>query len=352
MDRLGPRKTISLGACLFALGLALSSQGSALWHYYLAFGLLAGVGLCLMGAVPFTRVMSNWFVRRRGLALSLMFFGSGGGFLLYPLVAFIIEQWGWRTALLVEAGVVAALLVPGAILVIRRHPAEKGLVPDGGEPRVPAKMESAPSRSACPYTEWTLPKAMKSLHFWLLCLSAFSVWGLTEHILVTHHVAFAEDVGYSKLYASSVLALFGVFMSVGSLAGSISDRIGREVTFTIGSVIGVTGIVALTLIQDTSQPWLLYSYAILFGLGFGITSPTIAAAATDMFPGPRAGAVIGFVWFAFAMGGTIGPWLGGAIFEAGGSYLPAFIVAAAAFAVACLAFWMAAPRRATPKPRP
>ncbi|MEK7847393.1 MAG: MFS transporter, partial [Chloroflexota bacterium] len=337
---------------LFALGLALSSRGSALWHYYLAFGLLAGVGLCLMGAVPFTRVLSNWFVRRRALALSFVFVGSGSGFLLYPLVAFLIERWGWRVALLVEAGLVAVLLLPGIVLLLRRHPAEKGLLPDGGGTGVPAEGKEAivaPAPDTIPaYAQWTLPKAMKSLRFWLLCLSAFSVWGLTEHIMVAHHVAFAEDVGYSKLYAASVLALFGVFMAAGSLAGSISDRIGREVTFTVGTIIGVSGIGALTLIQDTSQPWLLYLYAILFGFGFGMTSPTLAAAATDMFPGPRAGAVIGFVWFAFAMGGTIGPWLGGAIFEAGGSYLPAFIVAAAMFAVACIAFWVAAPRHARP----
>ncbi len=353
VDRLGARKTIGLGTFLFVLGLALSSLGNSLWHFSLSFGLLAGVGLSLMGAVPFTRVIANWFVRRRGLAFSFLFFGSGIGFLLYPLVAFLIQRIGWRGAFIVEAALVAAIVLPGVILLIRQRPEEKGLLPDGGKeivtgPEAKVDYSDAVADKAWATTDWTLPKAMKTARFWLLCFSAFSVWGITEHVLVAHHVAFAEDIGYTKLYASSVLALFGVSMAMGSLAGSISDRIGREITFSVGTVIGVSGIIMLILMQDTSQTWMLYSYSILFGVGFGITSPTIAAAATDMFQGRRAGAVIGFIWFTFAVGGTIGPWLGGAIFEAGGSYTPAFITAAAMFVIACISLWLAAPRHIRP----
>jgi MFS family permease len=355
VDRIGARRTMSLGAVLLALGAATSGLGSALWHFYLSFGVLMGVGICLVGAVPFTRIIGNWFLDRRGMALSLLFFGSGGAYLLYPLVALLIDRIGWRGAFVVEAAIAVCLLLPAVGLLIRNSPQEKGLLPDGGLKPTPApELEQTltagvagpgviPDRIVA---DWTLRKAMKSLRFWALCLCAFSVWGITEHILVAHHIAFAEDVGYSKLYASAVLALFGVLMSVGALLGLISDRIGREATFGVGTVVGVTGIVVLMLIQDTSQPWMLYVYPILFGLGFGMTSPTIAAAATDMFQGQRAGAVIGFVWFCFAIGGTIGPWLGGYIFENSGSYQPAFMISAVSFVVAFIALWVAAPRRA------
>lgn len=350
VDRLGARKTMGLGAVLLCVGAATSSLGNALWHFYLSFGLLMGVGICLVGAVPFTRVMANWFVARRGLALSLLFFGSGGAYLLYPLVALLIETIGWRRAFLVEAGMVAGFLLPAVAFLIRNSPGEKGLAPDGGrdtvaDPGADQRYAEAVVDKVWAATDWTLPKAMKTFRFWALCSCAFAVWGITEHILVAHHIAFAEDVGYSKLYAASVLALFGVLMSVGALAGLVSDRIGREATFSIGTVIGVSGIIVLMAIRDTAQPWMLYLYPTLFGLGFGMTMPTIAAAATDMFQGRGAGAVIGFVWFAFAIGGTIGPWLGGFIFEVGGSYLPAFILSAAMFVVASLSLWVAAPRR-------
>lgn len=351
VDRLGARKTMALGALLLALGAATSGLGNELWHYYLSFGLLMGVGLCLMGGVPFTRVLSNWFVTKRGLALSLMFFGSGGAFLLYPLVAFLIDKVGWRGAFLVEAAMVASLLLPAVAFLVRSRPQEMGLLPDGNRQTladVKANQEYAEAvvDKAWAAIDWTLPKAMKSFRFWMLCLTAFGAWGITEHILVAHHVVFAEDVGYSRLYASSVLALFGILMSAGALlAGFLSDRAGREVTFSIATVIGVSGIIMLMLIRDTSHPWMLHLYSILFGLGFGMTSPCIAASATDMFQGRRVGAVIGFVWFAFAIGGTTGPWLGGFIFEGCGSYLPAFIVSAATFVIACISLWIAAPRR-------
>lgn len=114
---------------------------------------------------------------------------------------------------------------------------------------------------------------------------------------------------------------------------------------TIATLIGISGILVLTLVEDTSQPWMLYYYAAALGFGIGMTIPTIAASATDIFQGPKVGAIIGFVWFSFAVGGSIGPWLGGWVFEATGNYLPAFLVAMVLFAVSCIAIWLVGPRR-------
>jgi MFS family permease len=171
------------------------------------------------------------------------------------------------------------------------------------------------------------------------------MWGITEHVMVAHHVAFATDLGYSEIYASSVLSLFGILFAIGALGAFISDRIGREETLTIGAIIGVSGIFVLTLTKDTSHPWMLYYYAVAMGFGLGFSSPVIAAATADIFQGSRVGATIGFVWFSFAVGGTIGPWLGGWIFELTHTYEVAFTLAMVAFAVACVAIWLAGPRK-------
>jgi len=353
VDRIGPRKTMAFGVIVLALGLALSGWGDEPWHFYLTFGVLTGAGLCLVGTVPFTIVLRNWFERRRGLAFSVLFFGSGVAFAVYPVIAFLITSVGWRNTFLVEAITIAIVILPLIVLIVRYHPREKGLVPDGAlEARdISSATVVEPLRiknQAWAATDWTLPKAVRTSRFWLLCLAAFSLWGVTEYIMVAHHIAFAIDVGYPKLYASSVLSLFGILFALGSLAGLISDRIGREPTITIGTLIGISGIAALILIEDTSQPWLLYYYAAALGFGIGITTPTITASVTDIFQGAKVGAIIGFVWFSFAVGGAIGPWLGGWIFEATGNYLPAFIVAMVLFAVGCVAIWLAAPRQVRP----
>jgi MFS family permease len=163
--------------------------------------------------------------------------------------------------------------------------------------------------------------------------------------MATHHIAFAIDLGYSKIYASSVLSLFGILYACGSFAAALSDRIGRESTMTISTIIGISGIFVLTLMKDTSHPWMLYYYAIAYGFGHGMVTPAIAASATDIFQGPKVGATIGFIWFSFASGGSIGPWLGGWIFEFADSYLAAFIVAMVLYALGCIAIWWAAPRK-------
>jgi MFS family permease len=152
-------------------------------------------------------------------------------------------------------------------------------------------------------------------------------------------------MGYPKFYASAVLSLFGLTYAFGSLGSLISDRIGREVTMTLATVVGTSGMIVLMLIRDTSHPWMLYYYSISLGIANGLCSPTIAAAITDIFQGPRVGAIVGGVWLAFAVGGTIGPWLGGWLFELSGNYFLAFVMATILFPVACAALWLAAPRK-------
>ena len=350
VDRIGPRKTMASGSILLSLGLAISAGSSQPWHFYVSFGVLTGAGLCLIGAVPFTTVLRNWFETKRGLAFSLLFCGAGAAFAWYPVIAFLIESKGWQKTFMIEGVVLSVFMLPLIIGVIRYHPREKGLISDNS-----VKTAGGPTASetgaalivdhAWAAVAWTLPNAIRTHRFWLLCLCSFSMWGVTQHIMVAHHVAFAIDLGYSRIYASSVLSLFGIFFVVGSLAASMSDRIGRENAMIIGAIIGITGILVLLFMKNTSDSWMLYYYAIAFGFSNGVSAPTIAAATTDIFQGPRVGATLGFVWFSFAIGGAIGPWLGGWIFEFTQSYEAAFLVAIGWQAVAGAALWGSSPRK-------
>ncbi len=355
VDRIGPRKTMAFGAILLSLGLTLSGFADKPWHFYLSFGVLTGVGLSFMGAVPFTAVLRNWFEKKRGLAFSFLFFGVGGSFACYPGIAFLIDTVNWRNTFLIEAIIVIGLMLPLILLVVRYHPRDKGLTPDGiseasgvsSDRETEGAWIKAPAWSGI---DWTLSKAVKTGRFWMLCLSTFCLWGITQHTLVAHHIAFAMDMGYSRTYASSVLSLFGAFFSLGCLVSLISDRIGRESTLTIGTIIGISGILTLIFIEDNTRPWMLFYYATSVGFSIGMSTPPIVASTTDIFQGPRVGAIIGFVWFSFAAGGSIGPWLGGWIFEMTRNYKSAFVVAIILFGIGCAAIWLAAPRKFRPVP--
>jgi MFS family permease len=349
IDTIGPRKTMSLGALLLTSGLALSALGSQPWHFYLTFGVLAGSGLCLVGSVPLTMVLRNWFEKKRGLALSVMSLGTGFAFAFYPVIAAMTASIGWRNTFYTEAVVIAAVVFPAIIFVIRYRPSDKGLFRDGVAFNDQQNNNHNPSQlieikdKAWAGIDWTMAKAIRTRRFWMLCITTFCVWGMGQHIMVAHHIAFAVDVGFSAVQASAILSVYGIANLLGCLIGAVSDRIGREKTMTFAMAVALSGIIILTMVRDASQPWLLYYYAAAFGLGQGMATPTIIASVTDVFQGMRVGTVVGFIWLSFAVGGAIGPWLAGWIFETSGGYLPAFIVAMLFLIAGCAAMWMAAP---------
>jgi len=350
VDRIGPRKAMFTGTGMLASGLFLSQWGRQPWHFFLTFGVLCGSGLCFLGAVPLTVVIRNWFERRRGIALSLMFLGPGVALAFFPAVAWLIDTFGWRHAYAIEGLIIIVAFVPIISLFLVYHPRDKGLTRDGlvsGEDNSQI-LDLEGRRVVDPVwtaREWTLPQAVKTCRFWMICLTTFCLWGVGHHILITHQIAFAIDNGYDRLYASAVLSLSGWTLCLGSLASMISDRIGRESTMIIGLMLAISGILVFLMIQDANRPWMLYYFAIVFGFGFGMCVPTIAATVTDIFQGPKVGATVGFVWFSFSMGGTIGPWLGGLLFEWTGNYRLAFAISCILFTLAGTFLLLAAPRK-------
>ncbi|MFC2002289.1 MFS transporter, partial [Chloroflexota bacterium] len=95
----------------------------------------------------------------------------------------------------------------------------------------------------------------------------------------------------------------------------------------------------------STQIWLLYSYAIAFGLGLGLMAPAYSSTAADLFGGGGFGSILGFANIGWGLGSGIGAWLGGAIFDQTGSYSLAIVIAIVAFILVCLFGWLAAPRK-------
>lgn len=194
--------------------------------------------------------------------------------------------------------------------------------------------------------DWTLHTALRTYNLWLLVMSQFCYWGVGNYLVLAHQIKFAQDAGYSSMLATSVFALFGIASIGGQIAASVSDSIGREKTVTVASVLAIGAMVALISVRDTTQPWLLYVYATCSGFATGLFSPNIFAGMGDIFHGKNIGAISALLLTGTGIGGAIGPWLGGYIYDVTGSYNTAFIISMAAFAVAGISFWIAAPRRA------
>ena len=274
--------------------------------------------------------------------------GGGLSFAYGMFAAFAISQLGWRYTYFVLAGILFAVVLPLYFLFFYYRPENKGLRAYGSAELPAAKgltAEVAAGESPVSH-DWTLGQAMRTYQLWLLVLSYSLYWGIGIYLVLAHQVKFAEDMGYTSMFAASVFALFGIYMFAGQLSAFISDLIGREITITLAAILAIGAVVALVSVRDTSQPWLLYVYATCFGCGAGLSAATIFAGAADIFHGKNFGGIAGLLLTGMGVGGAIGPWLGGYIYDISGSYSSAFVVCMVCFGLACIAFWIAAPRNA------
>lgn len=352
VDRIGPRKVVVLGSLLIGLGLFGVSQSNALWLLFPFFGIIVGLGNCMAGNASFIPMLSNWFVRRRGTAIGIYFAGVAGAPVVAPLAQQLIDTFSWRGAYLALAVLAVVFIMPVTVLILRARPSDRGLLPDGGssiaEPSAGAGKHVTPMvNAAWSAVQWDVPRALRTRQFWgLFFVNLFL--GLEVNLVFLHQMAHAVDVGYAKIFAASVFGLVGFMVIAGSYAGSICDRIGRELTFTLGVLGSVLGVLMLTLTTDTSQPWMLYTYAIAFGIFFGMCNPALMASQADLFHGRRFGSINGLLLTGFGIGGAVGPYFGGLLFDLTGSYMWSFTVAMVSITLAGVSMWVAAPRKIRP----
>lgn len=347
-DRWKPYRIMPIGIVILGLATAGCAFVTELWQFYLLIGVLMPIGTAFSGWPLLGPALMNWFSKRRGLAVGLGQAGAGLSFIYGMYVEFTISRLGWRNAYFVLAGTLASVLIPLYLLFFYYRPENKGLKAYSTDESPPSKGSTPGVTSVKDSTtgEWTLGKAVKTRQLKLLMLSYFLFWGLGAYLVLVHQVKFVEDAGYSSTFAASIFALYGVFQIAGQLSSGISDRIGREMTITLSSILTIGALIALVSVKDTSQPWLLYLYAISFGYGSGFYTPAMTAGAADIFHGKHFGAIAGLLLTGMGIGGVIGPWLGGYIYDVSGSYVSAFILCMVSFSLACTAFWIAAPRNA------
>jgi MFS family permease len=344
VDRWKPRKVAMIGICVLALATASCSLAVKLWHFYLLFGILAPMGMAFCGAPVLNPVLINWFGKRRGLAIGLGQIGGGLSFAYGLLIESVISWLGWRPAYLVMAGILIVILLPLYIIFLYHRPEDRGLKPYGTAE--PLAVEETGAANNIAVHDWTLRGAFKTYQLWFMVFSEFCYWGIGNYLVIAHQIRFAVDAGYSSILAASVFALFGIVSIAGQIAASISDKVGREMTVTLATVLAIGALVALLSVHDTSQPWLLYLYATCSGFATGLFSPTIIVGTADIYHGRNIGAISALLMTGVGVGGAIGPWLGGYIYDIRGSYDIAFIISLACFALACISFWIAAPRNA------
>jgi len=347
MDRRGPRVVMELGAGLMAAGLMLATLVRQPWHLYLTLGVLVGGGSVCLGYTGQALFLPNWFVRRRGLAMSLAFSGVGvGSIILLPWLQTLIGRAGWRAACWAMAILVLTLLVP-LNLLLKRRPEDMGLEPDGDA----SSHETVAAQAAnvvdpvWAAVDWTLGRAMRTSRFWWIILGYFG--GLFAWYAVqVHQTKYLIEIGWSPTYAAWALGFVSLVAIPGQIVlGHLSDRIGREWVWTVGSLGFAICYLALILMREAPTSALLWLMVLSQGaLGYGLTS-VVGAIPAEIFQGRHYGGIFGTLMLAAIAGGAAGPWVAGALHDATGSYTPAFSIAIGCSVVSAGAIWLAAPRK-------
>lgn len=347
IDRFGPRRVIGPSILVLTIGLILCSLVNTLIQFYLLYGVIIGAGVTCIGIVPYTAILGHWFEKKRGLASGIAVSGMGLGiFMLVPLSQHFIALWGWRFTFVILGVLVLIVLLPLNVALLRHKPQELGLLPDGLDMVQFSNGKNIKEDcKGCPENDWTLQRALRTGNFWALVAFSFLA-AIGIYIIIVHHVKFLVDTGIDKMTAAFIFALIGVISSCFRIFwGWLSDHIGREKTYTMGVICICVGIGSLLLLGAMDEKWLVYVFFIFFGVGWGASAPVFMAAAADLFKGSIFGLIFGILEGCMGIGGALGSWIGGYLFDVTQSYQWAFVLAIAVFLLSGLFIWIAAPRK-------
>ncbi|HTY80641.1 MAG TPA: MFS transporter [Candidatus Bathyarchaeia archaeon] len=327
VDRFGARSVTAAGSVLLAVSLASTGLCTNLWQLALVYGVLASLGLSAVGPVVANAVVSRWFVRRRGTAISLL--GSAamtGMSLLVPVVAWLIVTIGWRMTYGVIGLVVMAGILPLCLLVVRDSPESIGLAPDGET--------SAESSISGASTRTPVSTAIRTVAFWQLAGSFFTC-GFSMSLISSHGVPMLTDHGYTPIFASWIVGVLGASSMVFTLGlGALADRYGARPV--LASVYAGRAFIFAGLFLVRDNALLMLGVAVVGGLTLAGSMSMTSMLTADIYGRFSVGSILGAIFLVHQTGAALGSSLAGMLFESTGGYGAAFAVACTLLATAGL----------------
>ncbi|HKH91088.1 MAG TPA: MFS transporter [Gemmatimonadaceae bacterium] len=330
MARVGVRRVVLVALALLASGVAVAPLIRERWQLVALWGLGIGIGTGLIAVVLAATVVNRWFVARRGMVLGILTAsGSTGQLVFLPMLARATERYGWRTAVLVVAAIVAAL-IPLTAWLLRESPESMGLRAYGAPETTDAATSGARVESDEPLGAFTvLRSAASTRNFWVLCISFFVCGASTNGLIGAHLIPAAHDHGIPEVRAASLLALMGLCDLVGTTAaGWMSDR--WDSRWLLAAYYGLRGLSLLFLPYALAgaDPSLVL-FAVWYGLDWIATVPPTVRLANEAFGRTRAPIVFGWIAGGHQLGAASIALAAGVLRVSSGRYDLAFLGAGA-----------------------
>ncbi|HEY8490411.1 MAG TPA: MFS transporter [Dehalococcoidia bacterium] len=326
LDAWGGRPLLAAGAVLVGLCAFGLMAVDRLWSFYLLYsvGRAASVGVVSLAAAV---TVSNWFIRRRGLALGILQVGTRAGQAVLPLVAQLtIAAASWRAAWGVLGALTLAVTVVPTLLVVRRRPEDVGLLPDGDARPVPVAGGS--DGPAAPEVEetWTFREAVRTRAYWLLLL-ALSAEVMVGGSINFHLFPHLTDRGLPPGIAITVLSTYATIGAVGGIAGGwVQQRAGARWTMAASLVLSAAGLLILINVSTRATAFL---FSLVYGLAFGSVVTMSHAVVAEYFGRLSLGTIRGSMQPAILTVNALGPLTAGLAYDLTGEYTRVFLLFAA-----------------------
>jgi MFS family permease len=309
MGRLADRFGITVPLFVGAISLGLGFVLSALSQNFMQFLILQALPIGFLGSStafgPLIADASQWFLKRRGIAVAIVASGSYcAGAIWPPLMQQGIAAYGWRPVYIVIGLVCVSTMIPLALLLRRR--------PVFDDRASPASNREG-SAGLLPQPPYLYPLLIVA---GLACCIAMSMPQV-------HIVAYCSDLGYGVARGAEMLSLMlGVGVVSRLASGFIADRIGGAGTLLLGSFLQCLALLFYIPFDGLAS---LYIVSAFFGLAQGGIVPSYALIIRDHYPARQAGTRISLVLTATVLGMALGGWMSGKIFDLTGSYQAAFL---------------------------
>jgi len=328
VDRFGARKVI-LFATVFLSLLFVSARflPVRLWALYTFYGLLGLIGTAA-APVPYGKVVSRWFDRRRGLALGFTMCGIGLGAIVMPALSLrLVAAFGWRSAYAILGAIVFVVCMPVVGLFMKDSPEDIGLLPDGAT----KLLQPLDENYAIEGMAWRDVRTTST--FWLI-IAAISLVGASVHACVVHMAPLLSDAGASPQRVALIITFLGMALLLGRLGtGFFLDRFFAP---RVAMIVYIATACGIALLRVSATSGFIYFAAFLVGLGMGAEVDILAYLISRYFGMHSFGELYGYGFAAFALAGALGPWLMGLSFDHYGSY-SAILVALVLITLAAVA---------------
>ncbi len=341
----GSKKIMAISAVGAGLCYVCVSFTQSLWYFYTVYAFLALMSSG-MGIIPVSSLLSRWFKKRRGTATGIAMVGiSAGGLTLTPVVGIITSSFGWKGSFWFLGLLVWVLALPVILFLIKDNPTDRGhLVDQETDLENKAQQVSIKADLEIPPAEiegWPSKEAFRSRPFWWIAvaffMTPFALMGVLQH-----QVPLIMESGISETTAATALGMIAGIGGAGKLCfGRLSEMLSFR--WVCGLCFGLQAL-AILILLNLNSPGLLWVYVVIFGFAMGGVVVLMPLVVGQFFGLASFGVIFGLIWLIHTIGGALGTYLGGLIYDYSGSYQYALLTFTAAYLTSIMAlFWAGKP---------